>query len=346
MKIFKNTVFFILYCCCLLLFATAVFAQDIHFSQYDASPLNLNPALTGFFDGDYRFVANHRNQWSSVTVPYKTYSLSFDMPFQASQMKRDFFGVGMIVNNDKAGDAELKKFQTALSLSYTRKIDRKSQHAISFGIQTSVTQRSINFNKLMFGEQWDGDAYNPNLSNGQHFGDNSFIYFDLSSGVNWSFSDAQKDFRANAGFALSHINEPTQTFLTGSDAVLYRKITVHGKSQIKIHPLVDLLPSFLFEKQSTFKEFLVGTSVRYILEPKYESTTAVYLGGFLRTKDAFILTTGMDYKNLHAGLSYDINFSTLRPASNNRGGFEIAIIYIIRKFVPLNIKRKSCPAFL
>ena len=46
-----------------------VFAQDIHLSQYNASPLNLNPSLTGLFDGDFRFVGNQKTQWTSVSVP-------------------------------------------------------------------------------------------------------------------------------------------------------------------------------------------------------------------------------------------------------------------------------------
>ena len=54
------------------------FAQDIHFSQFNNSPLNLNPAQTGLFNGDWRFVGNLRNQWSSVPVPYRTFSLSTD----------------------------------------------------------------------------------------------------------------------------------------------------------------------------------------------------------------------------------------------------------------------------
>ncbi|MEK7227019.1 MAG: type IX secretion system membrane protein PorP/SprF, partial [Bacteroidota bacterium] len=50
-------------------FLSSLQAQDIHFSQFLSSPMNLNPALAGQFDGDHRFVMNHRNQWSSVTVP-------------------------------------------------------------------------------------------------------------------------------------------------------------------------------------------------------------------------------------------------------------------------------------
>jgi len=36
------------------------FGQDIHLSQFNASPQNLNPAQTGLFDGDWRFVGNHK----------------------------------------------------------------------------------------------------------------------------------------------------------------------------------------------------------------------------------------------------------------------------------------------
>ena len=50
----------------LLFFVLLLFsgkAQDIHFSQFNMSPGNLNPAFTGFFDGDVRGVANYRSQW-------------------------------------------------------------------------------------------------------------------------------------------------------------------------------------------------------------------------------------------------------------------------------------------
>ncbi|MEM6697047.1 MAG: type IX secretion system membrane protein PorP/SprF, partial [Bacteroidota bacterium] len=48
-----------------------VSAQDIHFSQIGYSPLNLNPALTGIFEGDMRFTGNYRQQWNPV-VNYQT----------------------------------------------------------------------------------------------------------------------------------------------------------------------------------------------------------------------------------------------------------------------------------
>src|SRR5688572_2302476 len=52
----------------MLCFSFSLLAQDIHFSQYNSSPMNYNPGLTGFFNGDYRFSSNYRNQWSAIPV--------------------------------------------------------------------------------------------------------------------------------------------------------------------------------------------------------------------------------------------------------------------------------------
>ncbi len=67
------------------LFITAIFcitsfflkAQDPNFSQFFASPLTLNPALTGKFDGQLRIAGNYRNQWPTINNAYSIGSYSF-----------------------------------------------------------------------------------------------------------------------------------------------------------------------------------------------------------------------------------------------------------------------------
>ena len=59
-----------------LLLTGALQAQDPHFSQFFASPLTLNPAFTGKFDGVWRLAANHRDQWPSIPKAYVTTSAS------------------------------------------------------------------------------------------------------------------------------------------------------------------------------------------------------------------------------------------------------------------------------
>src|SRR5271156_4589456 len=70
--------FIIAYC---LVPTVNCYCQDVHFSQFNFSPLNQNPANTNLFDGDYRFVGNYKNQWPTVPVRYNTFSASAEANF-------------------------------------------------------------------------------------------------------------------------------------------------------------------------------------------------------------------------------------------------------------------------
>src|SRR3989339_584261 len=104
----------------LLLFSlqSSLYAQDIHFSQFNASPLNLNPALTGGFDGDLRLIGNHKRQWLAFTNAYRTFSVSADARLNQLQLYRSNISVGLLFNNDVAGDANFSTNQIKLAASY------------------------------------------------------------------------------------------------------------------------------------------------------------------------------------------------------------------------------------
>ena len=69
---------FVLLCLVLMLNSKRLISQDVHFSQYNGSVINLNPAFTGFFDGDYRVNGIYRSQWTTVPVPYRSFSIAAD----------------------------------------------------------------------------------------------------------------------------------------------------------------------------------------------------------------------------------------------------------------------------
>ena len=62
-------------------------AQDIHFSQFNETPVLLNPALscTAF---DTRIIANYKNQWASVTTPFRTYGISIERAIKHLKLKK------------------------------------------------------------------------------------------------------------------------------------------------------------------------------------------------------------------------------------------------------------------
>jgi type IX secretion system PorP/SprF family membrane protein len=328
--------FYILHLTCL--------SQDIHLSQFNASPQNLNPAQTGLFDGDWRFVGNHKSQWSAIPVPYKTYSLSVD-----TRLKKEFKGgtpgLGLIVNTDKSGDSKFKTTQVAVSLAYIKKLGTDSTQFISIGIQPGFSTKSFNVNALTFDNQFDGTNYNPGLSSGENFSKTRIIYFDFGSGATYLWRKNQRT-QASIGLAASHLNLPKQTFFIDKDVKLDVKTTLSGIAQFPVSAQIDVLPTFLYQRQGKFKETILGLFGKYHLQPINGLPAAVSVGGFYRLKDAFILSVGMEYRSFNVGLSYDVNTSKLTQATNNRGGFEISIIYILKKDRPFVAKKRVCPIYM
>ena len=88
----------------LILNSAFLISQDIHFSNWQMSPLNLNPANAGMFDGNGRLIFNYRNQWKSVPVPYSTFSFATDFNLDKSLIKKTDEAIGIIFNHDASGD--------------------------------------------------------------------------------------------------------------------------------------------------------------------------------------------------------------------------------------------------
>lgn len=329
-------------CLCAVFMSVTAKAQDIHFSQFQSSPLNLNPAQTGFFDGDYRIVANHRNQWKSVTKPYRTFSGSFDMALNGLSSSRNRYNAGILFNNDKAGDSELGLTQFSLSLSLLRAVGRDSIHFFSAGIQAGYVRRSINFSSLSFDEEYDGDVYNPNLGNTENFDNSGHGYTDISLGIAWLVRASEK-FKAGAGLSVQHINQPSDAFFA-KDAKVLPRLQADVKLDFPISGKLDLVPSILYMSQGKFGELTGGTSIRFRLSELPGRKYAFYVGGWYRQSDALIASAGIDYNNLNVGVSYDVNTSDLDRASNGRGGYELSLIYIIRRVKPVGIK-PPCPLY-
>src|SRR6188768_2000492 len=96
----------------LLLLSTIVsvsLAQDPNFSQFFASPLTLNPALTGKFDGNFRIAGNYRNQWPTINRAFITSTIAADFTILNKTLPyNDRWGVGALAYTDAQADGVLK----------------------------------------------------------------------------------------------------------------------------------------------------------------------------------------------------------------------------------------------
>lgn len=147
------------------------------------------------------------------------------------------------------------------------------------------------------------------------------------------------------GIAFSHINKPKQSFYDVNSVNLDQKFTVHGGCEWKFSKDFTLYPSLVYFQQGRLRETNLGALLKVLTNNA--SFHAVYVGGWLRFKDAGIFEIRADYNNWNLGISYDINYSDLRVASNGRGGLELSVIYILKKYKPFKSSGyKKCPVYM
>lgn len=315
-------------------------AQDIHFSQYYASPVNLCPAQTGLFRGDYRLTGNYRDQWRSVTVPYKTFAASFDARMKI--IPDLYSGAGVQFNADKAGDGDFGTTQVKFSFA-AHKILNDSMLVIAGGFNIAYNQNSINYEKLTFGSQFNGYQYDPNMDHQEVFMQNDMSYFDYTLGFH-AYYLINEEIPVHAGICFHHLNTPQQSFYDNEAIELNGRYNIYAGSQILLSRNKYLLPTLFFMDQGRYKEFIPGARIKFLRNEIAFHT--FYMGGFYRFKDAFIVQAGFDYLNTRVGLTYDINLSGLTVASNGLGGFEISVIYIFSKYQPIAVpEKRDCPSF-
>lgn len=318
-----------------LLFAAGISmqAQDIHFSMFSETPMHLNPAYTGMFNGLFRVSANYRNQWKSIGSPYTTMAASFDMPIPVGFGQ---LGVGAFLYQDKAGDSKFGTFQGLLSASALVPISGNA--TFSAGLQGGIGQRSATITTLQWENQYQNGAYDPTLPANESNLLTSFIYPDFSAGLAYHYKSIAENitsreyWKIDIGAAYMHANRPTMKFYSGSEK-LNARIVGHVKAHYDFPGTKwALQPAAVYMKQGPAQEITVGTMLRYKLKNGTKVTSllmesGVALGAHYRVGDAIIPQLYYDLGDMFIGLGYDLNVSSLKDASRMNGGFEITMRY-------------------
>ena len=305
---------------------------DAHFSQYYAYPLWLNPGLTGVMDGDYRITANYKRQWAAVTSPFTTEALSFDTyPYK-------HLGLGATILNQSAGDGGYNYINGMFSAAYRAILDEKGINVLSIGLQAGVMNRRFNPNKLAFGSQYSPIlGYNPATPSGEDFDKTSATAFDANFGIVYFNGNPNTRMNPFGGVSVYHLSRPQDPFLTTGSRRLPMRMNVHGGVRIKLNEQFNLTPQAIYIRQGNAHELTMGAYLQYLL-PDYSD---FLFGATFRANDAVIPFVGFHLGDYTFGLSYDVNVSELKSASQGRGGIELSLSYIRHK--KMHDPRFICP---
>ncbi len=301
-------------------------AQDPTFTQFYANPLYLNPAFAGSH-GCPRFAMNYRNEWPSLSGNYVTYSASYDQYF-----KNISGGFGILATHDQQGTGTINTSMLGLIYSYHLKVSNK--FAMLFGARAAYYQKTLDWDKLTFGDMIDGRRGFV-LTTKDEVRGGSRGFFDASAG----FVGYSKHFFF--GFAGHHLNRPNESLIVGNSPLPIR-LTGHMGAEIplgtksKYNNTTSIMPNIIYQYQQGFQELNIGTYI------KYGSFNA---GAWFRNRDAFILTIGINTGTFKLGYSYDVTVSRLNNGVSG-GSHEVSLGINTKCKPPIRtFKTISCPSF-
>lgn len=329
----------LLFCICTLFATLMVKAQDPHFSQFFASPLTLNPAFTGKFNGTWRLAANHRDQWPSIPKAYVTTSASLDFPILKSRIPdKDVFGVGLSGLTDASANGLLKLNYGSASMSYHKALDENGYSTIGAGFQATYSSLSLDRNKLTFSDMLTQNGFTGPTA--EVIYGNSQSYFDINAGLLYSGStNGQNNFYLGA--SMYHINRPKVGF-QDKNWFLSGRISAHAGGSFPISDLLTVHTSIIHQIQNKASETTLGAAIAANVGQDPEKPSAVYIGSWIRLNDAIVPYIRLEFGGLRIGASYDFNISNLKAATASRGGSEFSIIFIKR---PADYQGIPCPKF-
>ncbi len=339
-----------------LMFGSSVFAQDAHFTQYFSSPLTLNPALTGLVQCDLRVAANFRSQWASVSnTPYTTASASFDMATLKGKLNNgDALGIGVMALYDKSGIGALTNLNVGLSLAYHKALGTEKNHTISLGVQGVLVQKSIDFTKLAFEDQYNAGSGLAEYPTGENYENKDLTYPDFNAGIMYS-GRVSEHATAYMGFSYYHLTQPVETFLksTGGsgDHKIHSRYTGYLGGSFDLNENVRLYASGLYQSQASASEVVLGAAVGFVMnpgyDPEFQKSTVFYLGAWYRYADAIAPYVSIEWSKMQLALSYDVNVSNFTPATNGNGAYELSLIFngCINKRERGPVYNFACPKF-
>ncbi len=308
---------------------------DPQFTQFYSCPLYLSPSLTGATQ-QHRIASTYRNQWPGIpdlAGAFVTYTLSYDHFFTNFNS-----GVGLFIIRDVAGSGDLSTTNFGLLYSYDIKVT--DFFRIRPGIHFNYTQRGINFQKLLWGDQISPSGITPTIMVPS---ERSKPDVDFSTSV-MAYTD-----RFWAGVTIDHLLRPNYS-LYGDVSRLNIKYSVYGGYQVVrkgrlLKPIDETLSlAYLYRHQGGVNQMDLG--LYWYRNPLVFGFwyRGIPIFNEERRGDAIAFLIGYKIEQFSIGYSYDFTISRLLTSTG--GSHEISMIY---EFTTTRKKKKMhmvpCPEF-
>ncbi|MFO7867714.1 MAG: PorP/SprF family type IX secretion system membrane protein, partial [Bacteroidales bacterium] len=301
-----------------ILIVCSVYGQDPQFSHFYAIPLQMGPAFAGSTGGT-RVALNARDQWTAINQEYMTFSVMADHYFYGTRS-----GGGIVLYRDQAGAGKMAT--SIANLQYAYSVNATKKIALRGGLQMGLSHRSIDYSRLVFGDQLRFDDNVPTTSENSLYDSKSYLDFGAS------FMTVISNFWM--GVTADHIIQPNQS-LMGHESIVPLKFSGYagGKFSYRTSPqrgrkMETIYLMLHYNEQDNFKQAFAGAyweTNKSILGLWYRGIPFVKAYETYINNDALIFMLGFK-KNMFTFLySYDFTISKL--VANTAGSHEITITW-------------------
>ena len=316
--------------------------QDLHYSQFYNSPQTSNPALTGIFNGDIRYMGNLRDQWRWVPVPWFTFGAAYDRKFYPKKSDNHFFAGGINIYHDRQGDSKLNLTTLNVSGSYSRILN--AQNILTGGITLGFSSRGFSENDLTWDKQWDGETPDFSLPSGEQFSTNRINFLETAVGLNYRYQRSKRT-KFDLGVGAFHLVQPSAGFYDSEDQKLPVNINFTAIGSFYVMDILDIQVHGLHQMQNEYRETIVGGLAKIYVSTKRGKETNVHVGLGYRTSGSLIPTLALEYQQYYLGANFDVDGTDFNTIENSkRGAFEVHFRYTITHVKPLK-QFKVCPIY-
>ena len=226
---------------CSLLFHS-LHAQDARFSQPWTSPLMINPALSGNFDGYLRIGGTSSWQKSGISQVAHQYAyLDNRLNRKNNDSLNAFWGFGLTYyqyGDDPFGflvtRTPLIGTFAAFTLAYHFNLDKKGMHSMGVGAQFANANGKLDESRGAYDKEIGGGGFNFLEIDPTKRRRTIKNYVDYNAGFYYRFRN--ESLVLETGFSMYHLTSPANTLIGDVESRENRRAVMHVTLNVKLNP--------------------------------------------------------------------------------------------------------------
>lgn len=312
-------------------------SQDVYFSQSDNLMLYFNPAATGMYNGFYRAIALHRQQWNGIGKGFVTTYASFDAPIYDKRKKKNKAGLGGFFYTDVAGWSKFKTTQASLSGSGIVQLAQK--HFLAGGIAVSFIQKSLDLSNIQWVNQYDGKKYNASINPNEATNFPVVSFIDVGVGGRYEFHSNEISYDSwsyqlfSVDAALFHVTEPLLQYTSFTEENYKNRISFTSQylNDFESNKLgINIFAQY--QQQGKFQFIQGGVFLRTRFKQQSHITglmnySVLSFGLIFRHTGFMVPNVRLKFSHFEIGLAYDAFASVYQYTTKGMNAFEIQLTY-------------------